>query len=161
MVANLNPDHVKAVLKAINEGPYFRHLSMQVKEMGLGYSVVELEIQREHFNPFGAIHGGVYASAIDTAAYWAVYCELDEKLGLVSIDLKIDYLAPMNHGKLIVNGRSIKTGKTICLAEATAAGKDDRWLAHGTSKMMVTRGLQTIEDAIRFTQMEGLPPKFI
>jgi uncharacterized protein (TIGR00369 family) len=160
-VGNLNPDHVKAVLNAINEGPYFKHLSMQVKEMGIGYSVVELEIHREHFNPFGAIHGGVYASAIDTAAYWAAYGELGEEVGLVSIDLKIDYLAPMNEGKLVVKGRSIKIGKTICLAEATAIGQNDKWLAHGTSKMMVTSGLQTIGDAIRFMGTQGLPPKFI
>jgi len=160
-VRNLNPDHVKALLKAINEGPYFKHLSMFVTEMGIGYSVVELEIRREHLNPFGAIHGGVYASAIDTAAYWAVYCELGEELGFVSIDLKIDNLAPMNHGKLIVRGRSIKIGKTICLAEATATDQHDKWLAHGSSKMMVTSGLQTIENAMHFTGTQKLPPKFI
>jgi len=134
---------------------------MFVTEMGIGYSVVELEIRREHLNPFGAIHGGVYASAIDTAAYWAVYCELGEELGFVSIDLKIDNLAPMNHGKLIVKGRSIKIGKTICLAEATATDQQDKWLAHGTSKMMVTSGLQTIENAMHFTGTQKLPPKFI
>jgi uncharacterized protein (TIGR00369 family) len=160
-VGNLNPDHVKVLLKAINEGPYFKHLSMFVTDMGIGFSVVELEIRREHFNPFGAIHGGVYASAIDTAAYWAVYCELGEDVGLVSIDLKIDYLAPMNHGKLVVKGQSIKIGKTICLAEATAIDQNDKWLAHGTSKMMITSGLQTIGDAMHYTGTEKLPAKFL
>ncbi len=160
-MGKLNPDHVEAVLKAINEGPYFKHLSMFVTEMGIGYSVVELEIRREHLNPFGGIHGGVYASAIDTAAYWAAYCELGEELGLISIDLKIDHLAPMNRGKLIAKGRSIKIGKTICLAEATALDQNDKWLAHGTSKMMVTSGLQTIGDAMHFTGTKKLPPKFI
>src|SRR5512139_1465455 len=157
----LNPDHVNAVMDIINRGLYFRHLSMPVKEIGVGYSLVELEIGNEHMNPFGGLHGGAYASAIDTAAYWAVYCELDEDVGLISLDLKVDYLAPANAGKLIIKGRSIKIGKTICLAEATAFDQNDKWLAHGISKMMVTQGLQTIRDALDFVGAEHLPPKFI
>jgi len=160
-MASLNPDHVQAVIKAINQGPYFKHLSMPVKEMGMGYSIVELKVGNEHLNPFGGIHGGVYASAIDTAAYWAAYCELEEGIGLISIDLKIDYLAPISDGMITTTGRSIKIGKSMCLAEATATDGDGKWLAHGTSKMMITKGLQTIEDALNFTGFDLLPPKFI
>jgi len=160
-MASLNQDHVQAVIKAINQGPYFKHLSMPVKEMGIGYSIVELKVGAEHMNPFGGIHGGVYASVIDTAAFWSAYCELDERVGLISIDLKIDYLAPINDGVITAKGRSIKIGKSMCLAEATATDNDGKWLAHGTSKMMVTKGLQTIEDAFSFTSSDTFPPKFI
>lgn len=160
-MASLNPEHVQAVIKAINHGPYFRHLSMPVKEIGTGYAIVELKVSNEHLNPFGGIHGGVYASVIDTAAYWAVYCELDEGVGYISIDLKIDYLAPTSGGVIITEGRSIKIGRSMCLAEATATDQDGKWLAHGTSKMMVTKGLQTIENALSFTGSKTLPAKFI
>jgi uncharacterized protein (TIGR00369 family) len=160
-MATLNPDHVQAVIAAINQGPYFKHLSMPVKEMGIGYSIVELKVGNEHLNPFGGIHGGAYASVIDTAAYWATYCELGEGVGLISIDLKIDYLAPISSGVITTKGRSIKIGKSMCLAEATATDKDGKWLAHGTSKMMVTKGLQTIEDAFRLAGSMALPSKFI
>ena len=157
----LNPKHVEAVINAINQGPFFKHLSMPVREIGTGYSLVELDIGNEHLNPFGGLHGGVYASAIDTAAYWAVYCELDEGAGLISVDLKVDYLAPVNAGKMLIKGRRIKMGKTMCLAEATAFDQNDKWLAHGISKMMVTPGLQTIKDAFDFVGARDLPPKFI
>ena len=160
-MASLNIEHVQAIIEAINQGPYFKHLSMPVKEIGTGYSIVEIEMGNEHLNPFGGIHGGVYASVIDTAAYWAVYCELDESVGYISIDLKIDYLAPTSSGVIITKGRSIKIGRSMCLAEATATNKDGKWLAHGTSKMMVTKGLQTIENALSFTGSKALPPKFI
>ena len=157
----LNPKHVEAVINMINQGYYFKHLSMFVKGMGVGYSLVEVDIGDEHLNPFGGLHGGVYASAIDTAAYWAVYCELDEDAGYITIDLKVDYLAPVSSGKMIVKGRRIRVGKTMCLAEATAFDQTDKWLAHGTSKMMVAQGLQTITNAIDFTSAVPVPPKFI
>ncbi len=160
-MSSLNPEHVQAVIKAINEGPFFKHLSMPVTEMGKGYATVDLQVGSEHLNPFGGIHGGVYSSIIDTAAFWAVYCEQEEKVGLISIDLKIDFLAPISSGVITAKGRSIKIGKTMCLAEATAMDENGKWLAHGTSKMMVTKGLQTIEDAFNFTGSTALPPKFI
>jgi uncharacterized protein (TIGR00369 family) len=160
-MASLNPEHVQAVIRAVNQGPIFRHMSMPLREIGVGYAIVELTVGREHLNPFGGIHGGVYASVIDTAAYWAVYCELDEKAGFVSIDLKIDYLAPTSGGVVIATGRSIKVGRSMCLAEATATDAEGRWLAHGTSKMLVTPGMQTIADALSFTGAGTLPPKFI
>jgi len=160
-MAIINPKHVREVIQAINQGPYFRHLSMTVKDMGIGYSIVELDMGQQHLNPFGGVHGGVYASIIDTATYWATYCELDEDVGMISIDLKIDYLSPIRDGIIITKGRSIKIGKSMCLAEATALDKDGKWLAHGTSKMMVTRGLQTIDDALKFTGIRSLSPKFI
>jgi uncharacterized protein (TIGR00369 family) len=160
-MSELNPRHLEAVMAMINQGFYFKHLSMSVKDMGLGYSLVEVEIGDKHLNPFGGLHGGVYASAIDTAAYWAVYCELDEDAGYTTIDLKVDYLAPVSAGKMIVKGRRIRVGKTMCLAEATAFDQTDKWLAHGTSKMMVAPGLQTIPNAINFIRAVPVPPKFI
>jgi uncharacterized protein (TIGR00369 family) len=103
----------------------------------------------------------VYASLIDTAAFWATYCELNENVGLISIDLKIDYLAPISKGLIIAKGRYIKIGKSMCLSEATATDQEGKWLAHGISKMMVTKGLQTSQDALNFAGSEKLPPKFI
>ena len=156
----LNPKHVQAVLKLINQGPYFKHLSMPIQDIGQGYSLVELNIGREHLNALGGLHGGVYASAIDTAAYWSVYCELAEDAGLVSIDLKVDFLGSISTGKLIIKGHSIKIGKTMCLAEATVFDQQDKYLAHGTSKMMVIQGSRTMQD--RFHAGDAhLPPKFI
>lgn len=31
----LNPEHIEAVIKLINQGPYLKLLSMEVKELGL------------------------------------------------------------------------------------------------------------------------------
>ena len=160
-MALLNPEHVRAVISAINQGPYFKHLSMPVVALGTGFSMVELRVNRAHLNPFGGIHGGAYASVIDTAAYWAAYCEIEETAGLISLDLKIDFLASTRDGVLTARGRSLKIGRTVCLAEAVATDPDGRCVARGTSKMLVTRGRQTIGDALRFTGTEPLPPQFI
>ncbi len=157
----LNPEHAQAVVTAINRGPFFKHISMKVTEIGIGYSVVTLAIGEKHKNPFGGIHGGVYASAIDTAAYWAGYCEVPEESGLVTLDVKVDFLAPVFDGKVVVNGRRIKAGKTIYLTEAAMSDARGNIVAHGTSKLMVTRGKQSIGDIVKYTGSSRLPRKFL
>lgn len=157
----LNPDHIKAVIDLINQGPYFELLSMQVNELSLGYSKVVVDLERKHLNPFGGIHGGVYSSLIDTATYWAVYCDVDENAGYISIDVSVDNLAPIKEGRLIVEGKRIKAGRSICIAEATVTDIKGKHLAHGKSKQMVTPGLQSISQAVSMMGYQSLPPKFI
>jgi uncharacterized protein (TIGR00369 family) len=160
-VKKINPDHIRTVIGLINKGPFFKHLSIEVKELGIGHSLLELEIGTEHMNPFGGVHGGVYAAAIDTAAYWAVYCDVDEQTGFTTLDLMVDFLAPAKLGKMIVKGRRIKMGKTIGLAEATAFDQEGKWLAHGISKVMVLPDTQSIQAAAQFLGSVSVPPKFI
>jgi len=157
----LNPDHIKAVLDLINKGPYFRLLSMKVCTMGRGFARVEMDIANKHLNPFGGMHGGVYSSLIDTAAYWAVYCDIEEKDGLISLDVKVDNLAPVKEGHLVVEGKRIKVGKSICIAEAVVIDSEGKYLAHGTSKQIVMPRLQTMAQAVSAMGYEPLPPKFI
>lgn len=112
-------------------------------------------------NPFGGLHGGVYASAIDTAAYWSAYCDLPEGQGLITIDLAVDFLAPVGGGAVRVEGRRIKAGKTIFLTEAQMIDAGGRLLASGKSKLMVTPRKQSLSDLLRFLGTRGLPPKFL
>jgi uncharacterized protein (TIGR00369 family) len=160
-VKTLNPDHLKAVLDLINQGSYFRLLSMKVCEMGKGFAKVEMDVESKHLNPFGGIHGGVYSSLIDTATYWAVYCDVDENAGLISLDVKVDNLAPVKDGHLVVEGKRIKAGRNICIAEASIVDGQGKYLAYGTSKQMVIPGLQTMAQALSAMGHKPLPPKFI
>lgn len=156
-MSELNTEHLKSVIEIINEGPFFRHMSMRVTELGVGYSKVVAEISRKHMNPFGALHGGVYSSVIDTAAYWSAYCDLPEEQGLVSIDLKVDFLAPVLDQIVIVKGKRVKAGKTIYLAEAKMFNEKGKLVAHGTSKLMAINNKQTISEVVDYVSAESLP----
>ena len=120
-----------------------------------------MDIGKKHMNPFGGPHGGSYASGIDTAAYWSAYCDLPDEKGLISIDLKVDFLAPILQERTVIRGRRIKSGKTLYLTEATMLDMQGKLLAHGTSRLMVTKGKQLITDVIAFIGSENFPSKFL
>ena len=155
----INPEHIKKLIELINHIPYIEHLDMKVCEIGMGYARIEVLLQRKHLNIFGAAHGGVYSSMIDTAAFLAVYCELDDVV-YTTLDLSINNLSNISEGKIIVEGRSIKIGRSICLAEATAKDIHGKLLAHGTSKLMILNEKQSIEHAIESMGYRAIPPKF-
>lgn len=157
----LNPEHIKSVIRIINECPFFKHMSMKVMEIGAGYSLVAATILKNHMNPFGGLHGGVYASAIDTAAYWSAYCDLPEEKGLVTIDIKVDFISPVIGGDILVKGNCIKAGKSIHLTEARMFDGEGKLLAHGTSKLLVTQNKQSIDDIVEHIGSSKLPEKFI
>ena len=156
----LNPRHIEELIKLINSSPYYQLLSMVMEDLGTGYSVISLDMESKHLSPYQAIQGGVYSSLIDAAAYWAVYPELDPESGLITLDVTVHHLASVKSGKITVKGRRIKVGRTICLAEAAIESQEGRILAQGSSKLLVTDGLQTI-DQLAALANTTLPPKFI
>ncbi len=157
----INPEHINGIMDLINQAPYFKLLAMEVKELKPGYSRVEVNLENKHLNPFGGIHGGVYSSLIDTAAYWAVYCDVEEDAGFISLDVQVDMLSAVKDGLLVVEGKRIKAGRSICKAEAVISDGNGKTLAHGTSKQMVIPGVQTINQAILSLGYQPLPPKFM
>ena len=150
----LNPAYVQAVRETVSDSPFFRHLSMTIREMDIGCAIVDLDVDTEHLQAFGYVHGGVYASAIDTAAFWSAFCELEEGTGITTVDLKVNYLAPVKTGKLTAEGKRIKMGKTLGLAEATVKDAQGRVVAHGTSTLIVLPGFGLAGGIT-------LPPKFL
>jgi uncharacterized protein (TIGR00369 family) len=157
----VNPAHAKAVLGLINHAPHFELLGMKVVDLAPGYCRMVVDLEEKHLNPFGGVHGGVYSSLIDTAAYWATYYDVDEDAGFVTIDLRVDNLAATQSGRLVVEGRRIEAGKTICLSEASVTDAKGGVLAHGQSKMLVTAGGQTLDRAVRALGRAELPPKYV
>ena len=150
----LNPEYVEKVCAIANESPYFELLSMRIMELDLGRCLLEIIVEKKHLQPFGFVHGGVFSSIIDAAAFWAVFPEVNEKMGMTTVDLKLNYLAPARSGKLLALGRRIKLGKSLGLGEAQVTDQEGRILAHGISTLMV------IPD-FPFGDPSDLPRKFV
>jgi uncharacterized protein (TIGR00369 family) len=151
---HLNPDHVAAIQKHVNNSPYFSLLSMGIVSLEPGRSFLKIEVQEKHLQPYGMVHGGVYSSMIDAACFWAGYTEIEEPLGLTTVEMKLNYLAPASNGIFIAEGKVVKTGKTLCLSEAIIMDQEEKLLAHGTATMMVLESLEIEGQAM-------LPQKFL
>jgi uncharacterized protein (TIGR00369 family) len=155
MTKKPNPEYIKRINAIVNTCPYFELISMKLVDVGIGYSVLEIDLAEKHLQPYGVVHGGVFASIIDAAAFWSVYFGIDDPdAGITTVDLKLNYLAPAASGKLIASGRQIKVGRTLGYAEARVKDQQGTVLAHGTSTVIILPGKAIKDDP-------PLPPKFM
>lgn len=161
MTKKLNPEHITAIINLINQSPFCALLSLKVCALDYEYCRLEIELDAKHMNPFGELHGGVYSSAIDTVSYWASYCGIPETTGMISLDLHVDNIATIQRDKLIVEGKQIKSGQTICISEGTVKDVTGKLLAYGTSKQIIIDGLQTVHQAVAAMGQPALPTKFM
>ena len=150
----LNPKYTKAISKLVNQSPYFSLISMKIKDLEWGTSVLEVELKEKHLQPFGYVHGGAIASVIDAATFWAVFPKVKDGMGLTTVEIKANFLAPVKEGKLMVKGRCIKIGRSLALGEAYVHSAEGNLIAHGTTTMMIVPDLKVEGE-------EKLPPKLI
>lgn len=136
----INPAYVEELKNLVKNSPYPRHMRMVLDQVEVDQAVVAIELADCHLQPFGIVHGGVVATLIDTATFWAAFLRLPEDAGLVNVDLKLNYLQPVTDGRLIARGICLRPGRSICYSEAKVFDKDEKLIAHGTSTLMVLEG---------------------
>ncbi|MFF2513726.1 PaaI family thioesterase [Streptomyces sp. NPDC058086] len=119
--------------------PISATLGMTLEEVEHGRVVFALVPGEEHYNPIGSVHGGVYATLLDSAAGCAVQSVLPQGMGYTSLDLNVKFLRPVtvDTGKVRAVGTVLNSGRRTALAQAELFDSGDRLLAHTTSSCLL------------------------
>lgn len=72
----------------------------------------------------GFIHAGMLSAALDSACGYAGFSLMPEDAGVLTIEFKINLLAPAQGQRFRCEGRVLKPGRTIVLAEGRAFALD-------------------------------------
>jgi len=136
----INPAYVAAVQESVRTAPYPELIGMTIAALDYDSCRIELDLAQRHLQPFGIVHGGVIATLIDTATFWAGFMRLPEDAGLVNVDLKLNYLKAVASGHLHAEGHCLRAGKQISYAEASVFNEAGELVAHGASTLMALPG---------------------
>ncbi|MET9038396.1 PaaI family thioesterase [Streptomyces mirabilis] len=119
--------------------PIAATLGMTLEEVEHGRVVFALVPGEEHYNPIGSVHGGVYATLLDSAAGCAVQSVLPQGMGYTSLDLNVKFLRPVtvDTGKVRAVGTVLNSGRRTALAQAELFDSGNRLLAHTTSSCLL------------------------
>lgn len=150
----INPQWMAQAKNNFNDSLFYGLISMSLVDLNQGRARVEIELAEKHLQPFGLVHGGVAATLIDTTGFWALYSGLPQDAGLTTVEIKINYLAPVKKGRLIAQGETIRLGKSLGLAQAKVEDENGNMVAHGTVTCMVIPDLEHQGQA-------DMPPKFL
>ncbi len=91
----------------------------------------------------GFLHAGVIATVLDSACGYAAYSLMPEGAGVLSIEFKINLLAPARGQRFRFVARVLKPGRTITVAEGQAfaiADGAEKLVASMTCTLMTIHG---------------------
>lgn len=137
---HINPEYVSRLQHSVATAAFPAHMGFTLTQIDFDSCRIDLEIAAAHFQPFGIVHGGVLATLIDTATFWAGFLRLPEDAGLVNVDLKLNYLKAVGGGRLQAKGRCLRAGRQLSYTEASIVDEQGELLAHGTSTLMALPG---------------------
>lgn len=91
----------------------------------------------------GFLHAGVVIAAVDSACGYAALTLMPEAVAVLTVELKVNLLAPATGESLLARGRVVRSGRTltVCSGEAvTLADGAETTVATLLTTMMAVRG---------------------
>ncbi len=104
-----------------------------------GKAVFQGTPQLKHYNPLGSVHGGWYATMLDSAMGCAVHTALAAGQGYTTAELSVHIVraASARSGPLRAIGTVVHCSRQLATAEGPIVGPDGRLCAHGTTTCLV------------------------
>ena len=122
-------------LRLAEKTPYYHFLGFSLSEIRKGYCKLELPYRKELTHPYGAFHGGVIVSLLDSASAMALLTTVDESKRIATSEIKVNFLKPAEGEKLIGVGKIIHRGKRTAVVEGEA---------YSPEKVLVAKSLATL-----------------
>jgi uncharacterized protein (TIGR00369 family) len=102
-----------------------------------GSAIVELPYNPNLDHALGGVHGGVYATMLDTAGWFTVAAARGDSSWVVTSEITLRYLEPVERMSLRAIGKLIRQGKRQDVAEMRLIDERDRLVGHATGAFMV------------------------
>jgi uncharacterized protein (TIGR00369 family) len=95
-----------------------------------------LDLGPEHHTPWGVVHGGVYTTAIESAASVGASAAVAERGQIaVGVNNTTDFLRSMTSGRVTVTATPAQQGRTQQLWDVRVTDQDGRLVARGTVRL--------------------------
>ncbi len=117
-------------------GAFAALLGIHRTAMTDGLARFELEVRPEHLNPHGVVHGGVVYSLADYAMGGALTSRLHPGERCATLEIKINYLAPLSGGRLVAEARVLQRSARVGVLEARVLA-GDRLIALATGTFYI------------------------
>jgi uncharacterized protein (TIGR00369 family) len=91
----------------------------------------------------GFLHAGIVATALDSACGYAAFSLMPTEASVLTVEFKINLLAPARGERFLFKGNVVKPGRTITVCEGNAfaiEGGEEKLIATMTGTLMALSG---------------------
>ena len=124
---------------ALPAPPISRTLDFLLVEAEHGRVVFQGRPGYAHYNPMGTVHGGWFATLLDSALGCAVHSTLPAGKAYTTAELKVNIVRPLTDRVPLVRaeGRIIHGGARMATADGRLTGPDGKLYAHASTTCFI------------------------
>lgn len=115
-------------------------LGIRRGSMADGRARFDLSVRPDHMNPHGVVHGGIVYTLVDYAMGGALTSRLEPGERCATLEVKINYLAPVSGGELTAHAQLVSRTKRIGVLEARVLSDSGLLVALATGSFYITGG---------------------
>jgi uncharacterized protein (TIGR00369 family) len=121
---------------AARQGGFLAGAGLQVTELTGTRVVGHIDLGPDHHTPWGIVHGGVYATAVESAASLGASAAVEHQ-GLVAVGLTntTHFVRPLTSGRVTVTAVALNQGRTQQLWQVDIKDQAGRLIAHGELRL--------------------------
>jgi uncharacterized protein (TIGR00369 family) len=122
-------------------------LGARIAHVAPGEVDIELSFRGDLVQQHGFLHAGVTTAVADSACGYAALTLMPDDAAVLSVEYKVNLLAPAKGRRFLAKGRVVKSGRTVSVVHGEVLAFDERDEAHpvlvmqGTMISAVGRGL--------------------
>jgi uncharacterized protein (TIGR00369 family) len=132
----LSKEQLEHLTRYFNEEVTFsRHIGAKVEEVDPGRSVISIDVEDVHQNGAGTLHGGVYASLIDTSMGLSVLALVGVRTA--TIQMNVHFLGAVSEGRITCKSEVLHRTRRTATAEARVRDAEGNLVALGTGAFRV------------------------
>jgi uncharacterized protein (TIGR00369 family) len=108
-----DPDYEQRVRASFARQAAMATLGVTLVRVAPGEVVLELQFRQELTQQHGFLHAGIVTSVMDSACGYAALSLMERGAGVVSVEFKVNLLAPARGDRFRAVGRVVRAGRTV------------------------------------------------
>ena len=144
-----DPQFAERVRASFARQPAMTTLGARLVRVAAGEVEIEMPFSEHLTQQHGFVHGGILGTALDSACGFASLSLMPVDAGILTIEYKLNLLAPGRGERFRFIGRVRKAGRTITLADADAIAVEEAGRERLIATMTATEMTITGRDDVR------------
>lgn len=140
-------DYQQKVAQSFARQQFMQYIGARISRIEPGFCEIQLPHKPELTQQHGYFHAGIISTMADNAAGYAAYTLMPAGSSVLSVEFKLNLLAPGDGDRLIGRGRVVKPGRTLTICRAdvfNVKGEAESLCATALLTMMALRGRSEI-----------------
>lgn len=114
----IDQNYAERVRQSFAEQRIMAFIGAELTDLRPGYCEIQLHFRPELSQQDGFFHAGIVSTIADSAGGYAGYTLMPAESRVLTVEYKMNLLAPARGERLIARGQVIKNGRTLVIAKA-------------------------------------------